>query len=123
MIRILRESGLFSDVQLVGGKVRAFLSQTRFLDIHFDSTTSSYRKKCKLLPANIEFKEPVVQVACGGFHSAVVTGLSAQQQQQNSSISMMQMMGHHHQSQINNNQTSTSSQYQKSKQTNYLICK
>ena len=42
MIRILRESGLFSDVQLVGGKVRAFLSQTRFLDIHFDSTTSSY---------------------------------------------------------------------------------
>ncbi len=42
IVRILRESGLFSDVQLVGGKVRAFLSQTRFLDIHFDPTTASY---------------------------------------------------------------------------------
>ncbi|MBM3178736.1 MAG: hypothetical protein FJZ86_00105 [Chloroflexi bacterium] len=42
IVRTLRESGLFSDVQLAGGKVRAFLSQTRFLDIHFDPTTSSY---------------------------------------------------------------------------------
>jgi hypothetical protein len=42
VVRVLRESGLFSEVQLVGGKVRAFLSQTRFLDIHFDPTTNSY---------------------------------------------------------------------------------
>ena len=42
VIRILRESGLFSDIQLVGGKIRAFLNQTRFLDIHFDLTTDSY---------------------------------------------------------------------------------
>ena len=42
IVRILRESGLFFDVQLAGGKVRAFLSQTRFLDIHFDPTTNSY---------------------------------------------------------------------------------
>lgn len=42
VVRILRESGLFSEVQLVGGKVRAFLSQIRFLDIHFDPTTNSY---------------------------------------------------------------------------------
>lgn len=42
IIRILRDSGLFSDVQLTGGKVRAFLSATRILDIHFDPTTQSY---------------------------------------------------------------------------------
>jgi len=42
IVRILRESGLFSNVQLAGGKVRASLSQTRFLDIHFDPTTNSY---------------------------------------------------------------------------------
>ncbi len=42
IVRILRESGLFKEVQLMGGKVRAFLSQTRFLDIHFDPTTNSY---------------------------------------------------------------------------------
>ena len=35
---------------------------------------SSYRKKCKLVPAWIEFKESVLQVACGGFHTAVLTG-------------------------------------------------
>jgi alpha-tubulin suppressor-like RCC1 family protein len=32
-----------------------------------------YRKKCKLEPALLEFKEPVVQVACGGFHTLVLT--------------------------------------------------
>ena len=42
IIRILRQSGLFANVQLIGGKVRAFLSATRFLDIHFDPTTNSY---------------------------------------------------------------------------------
>ncbi len=42
IIRILRESGLFTSVQLIGGKVRAFISTTRFLDIHFDPTTNGY---------------------------------------------------------------------------------
>lgn len=42
IIRILRESGLFTSVELMGGKVRAFLSQTLFLDIHFDPTINSY---------------------------------------------------------------------------------
>ncbi|MCC6301046.1 MAG: hypothetical protein IT314_17290 [Anaerolineales bacterium] len=42
VVRVLRESGLFANVQLIGGKVRAFLSATRFLDIHFDPTTNSY---------------------------------------------------------------------------------
>ena len=42
VIHILRSAGMFSNVQLVGGKVRAFLGETRFLDIHFDPTTGSY---------------------------------------------------------------------------------
>jgi len=42
IVRILRESGLFTDVQLAGGKVRAIINATRFLDIHFDPTSSSY---------------------------------------------------------------------------------
>ncbi|MFZ5821600.1 MAG: toxin-antitoxin system TumE family protein [Chloroflexota bacterium] len=42
VIRILRESGLFSSVQLAGGKVRASLTQTCFLDIHVDPTTNGY---------------------------------------------------------------------------------
>jgi len=42
LVRVLRECGLFSDVKLIGGKVRAALSPTRFLDIHFDPTTNSY---------------------------------------------------------------------------------
>ena len=37
-----RESTLFTSVQLSGGKVRAYLSETRFLDIHFDPTSHSY---------------------------------------------------------------------------------
>lgn len=42
VIRMLRQSGLFTEVHLQGGKVRAVLSDSRFLDIHFDPTTSSY---------------------------------------------------------------------------------
>lgn len=38
----LRESGLFTEVVLVGAKVRAYLSETLFLDIHYDPTTKSY---------------------------------------------------------------------------------
>ena len=41
VVRFLRESGLFADVQLIGGKVRALLSAARFLDVHFDPTTTS----------------------------------------------------------------------------------
>lgn len=42
VMRLLRESGLFVNVQLSGGKVRALLSETLFLDIHFDPTSRSY---------------------------------------------------------------------------------
>ena len=38
----LRDSGMFGDIQLVGGKVRASLDDTRFLDIHFDPINHSY---------------------------------------------------------------------------------
>lgn len=34
---------------------------------------NSQRKKCMLQPSWIEFKEPVLQVACGGFHTTVLT--------------------------------------------------
>lgn len=40
--RRLRSSGLFSDVQLIGGKVRAILDETRFVDIHYDPINKSY---------------------------------------------------------------------------------
>ena len=40
--RLLRESGLFSDVQLAGGKVRAAITASIFLDIHFDPVSNSY---------------------------------------------------------------------------------
>lgn len=42
VVRQLRESGLFSDVQLQGGKVRATLDAARFLDIHYDPSSGSY---------------------------------------------------------------------------------
>jgi len=42
VLRILRESGVFADVTLVGAKVRASFSETSFLDIHYDPTTRSY---------------------------------------------------------------------------------
>lgn len=42
IVRILRQSGLFARVQLLGGKVRAFFSETLFLDIHYDPTSGSY---------------------------------------------------------------------------------
>jgi hypothetical protein len=42
VLRLLRESGLFAEVILIGAKVRAYLSETMFLDIHFDPTTRSY---------------------------------------------------------------------------------
>ncbi len=38
----LETSGLFSEVGLVGAKVRAVVDKTRFLDIHYDPTTKSY---------------------------------------------------------------------------------
>jgi hypothetical protein len=34
---------------------------------------SNFRKKCRMEPAFIEFKEPVLQIACGGFHTALLT--------------------------------------------------
>ncbi len=42
VLRLLRESGLFAEVILIGAKVRAYLSETMFLDVHFDPTTRSY---------------------------------------------------------------------------------
>ena len=42
VIEKLQASGLFSEVNLMGAKVRAFLDEARFLDIHFDPATRSY---------------------------------------------------------------------------------
>jgi hypothetical protein len=38
----LQDSGLFSKVYLAGGKVRAEIDTSRFLDIHFDPKSGSY---------------------------------------------------------------------------------
>jgi hypothetical protein len=38
----LGASGLFSGVSLIGAKVRAAISETLFLDVHYDPTTGSY---------------------------------------------------------------------------------
>jgi len=38
----LRKSDLFVNVGLTGAKVRAFVTETLFLDIHYDPTTGSY---------------------------------------------------------------------------------
>lgn len=38
----LAASGLFTEVELLGAKVRASLDETRFLDLHYDPTTQSY---------------------------------------------------------------------------------
>ena len=42
VVEDLRICGLFSEITLIGAKVRAILSETQFLDIHFDPTTRSY---------------------------------------------------------------------------------
>jgi hypothetical protein len=42
VLRRLEASGLFSEVGLVGTKVRAVVDEARFLDIHYDPTTESY---------------------------------------------------------------------------------
>jgi len=34
---------------------------------------NTFRKKCRMMPACIDFREPVLVVACGGFHTAVLT--------------------------------------------------
>lgn len=41
VVKRLRESSLFADVSLTGAKVRASLSETLFLDIHFNPSTGS----------------------------------------------------------------------------------
>ena len=38
----LLASSLFSEVNLVGAKIRASFDEIRFLDIHYDPTTHSY---------------------------------------------------------------------------------
>ena len=38
----LQDAELFTKVELIGGKVRAMIDGTRFLDIHYDPTNSSY---------------------------------------------------------------------------------
>ena len=38
----LLASGLFSDVSLLGAKVRASLDESRFLNVHYDPTSQSY---------------------------------------------------------------------------------
>lgn len=38
VIKVLEASGIFSEVRLVGGKVRATIDANRFLDIHLYRT-------------------------------------------------------------------------------------
>ncbi len=38
----LEESGIFLEVKVVGAKIRAFVSETLFLEIYYDPTTGSY---------------------------------------------------------------------------------
>lgn len=40
---------------------------------HGQLGSSTYRKKCQRVPSLLEFDEPAVQVACGGFHNALLT--------------------------------------------------
>jgi hypothetical protein len=42
VLQNIRESNLFVDVHLVGGKIRATIDSSRFLDIHYDPTSKSY---------------------------------------------------------------------------------
>jgi hypothetical protein len=42
VIEKLLASGLFTEVSLLGAKVRASLDETRFLDVHYDPNTQSY---------------------------------------------------------------------------------
>jgi hypothetical protein len=42
VLQHLRESDLFFEVKLVGGKIRAMIDNSRFLDIHYDPTSKSY---------------------------------------------------------------------------------
>jgi hypothetical protein len=42
VLQRLRRSGLFVEVTLIGAKIRASLSGTMFLDIHFDPISGSY---------------------------------------------------------------------------------
>lgn len=42
VLQRLEASGLFSEVTLIGAKVRAVIDEARFLDIHYDPTTKSY---------------------------------------------------------------------------------
>lgn len=42
VIEKLLSSGLFTEVNLLGAKVRASLDESCFLDVHYDPTTQSY---------------------------------------------------------------------------------
>ncbi len=42
VLGILRECGIFSAIKLQGGKIRANIDPSRFLDIHFDPGSHSY---------------------------------------------------------------------------------
>jgi hypothetical protein len=38
----LEDSGIFLEVKVVGAKIRAFVSESLFLEIYYDPTTGSY---------------------------------------------------------------------------------
>ena len=42
VLRKLDSAGIFSEVRMIGAKIRATIDQTTFLDIHYDPTTTSY---------------------------------------------------------------------------------
>lgn len=49
----MEASGLFADVTLVGGKIRASIDETRLVDIHFDPKMRSY--SCALIDVTLPY--------------------------------------------------------------------
>jgi len=42
VLQKLKEAGIFTEIKLIGAKVRAVVDETTFLDIHYDPITRSY---------------------------------------------------------------------------------
>ncbi len=42
VLQKLGDAGIFTEVRIIGAKIRAAIDETIFLDIHYDPTTTSY---------------------------------------------------------------------------------